>query len=155
MKSMLNTKNLIAIVLILFGIVLYVQNTTDTVIDNDQVAILDIKKPSESVLNAVTPVSKLITDPTDRARLAIFNQEFANRILGYTTDNQKTNDVYVLAAKHFFNSSLSKKYAGLDSGIVEILKSSIGEENHILSQQEKEDVSNKFMGLAWSLIQKQ
>lgn len=154
MKSILSMKNLVAIGLILFGLFFALQSSPNTVIDEEEIAILDIKEPTSEILELVNPISSLITDPTDRAKLAIFNQEFANRILKYKADNQETNDVYVLAASYFFNDSLRDKYQGLDAKIVELLRSSIGDENHILSAEEKLDISNKFMGLAWSLIQK-
>lgn len=155
MKSLLNPKNLVAIVLILFGLVLAVTKSTNTVIDKDEVALLDIKEPTQEIISLVTPIAKLVTDPTDRARLAIFNQEFATRILKYTADNQQTNDVYVLAASYFFQDSIKDKYQNLDSEIVKLLQSSIGDENHILTDNEKSDIAVKFMGLAWVLIQKQ
>lgn len=154
MKSALSIKNLIAITLVLFGVVLAIQSSTNDVIDKDDIAILDIKEPSKEIIELVQPISQLVTDPTDRAKLAIFNQEFSNRIVNYTTDNQKTNDVYVLAASYFFNSSLKNKYDGLDAKIVELLQSSIGDDNHMLTEAEKLDISTKFMGLAWTLIQK-
>lgn len=154
MKSMLNLKNSIAIGLILFGVLLAVQTLPKPVIDEEEIAILDIKQPSAEIIELVKPISNLVTDPTDRAKLAIFNQEFANRIKNYGSDNQQTNDVYVLAASYFFKDSLKDKYDGLDTKIVELLRSSIGEDNHILTENEKIDISNKFLGLAWSLIQK-
>lgn len=155
MKSLLNLKNLIAIALILFGIIVAVKNSPKPVIDEDEIAILDIKEPSQEILALVSPTAQLVTDPTDRAKLAIFNQEFATRVLNYTTDNQKTNDVYVLAASYFFKDGLKDKYDNLDNSIVKILQSSIGDENHILTSEEKADIAAKFMGLAWALIQKQ
>jgi len=154
MKPMLNLKNSIAIVLILFGIVLAIQKPQKPIIDDEQIVVLDIKEPSEEILRLVKPISNIITDPTDRAKLAIFNQEFANRIKNYNSDNQQTNDVYVLAASYFFKGSIKNKYQGLDTKIVELLESSIGNDNHILTESEKVDISNKFLGLAWSLIQK-
>lgn len=154
MKSLLNTKNLVAILLILFGIIVSITTSTKSVIDKDEVAILDIKEPSQEILSFVSPISDIVTDPTDRAKLAIFNQEFANRITNYTTDNQQTNDVYVLAASHFFKDGIKDKYENLDTEIVKLLRSSIGDDNHILTESEKADISAKFMGLAWVLIQK-
>jgi hypothetical protein len=154
MKSMINLKNAIAVALILFGVVLAIQTSPKPVIDDEEIAILDIKEPSKEIVELVKPISDLIKDPTDRAKLAIFNQEFANRIKNYGADNQQTNDVYVLAASYFFKDSLNDKYEDLDTKIVDLLKSSIGEDNHILTQEEKTDIANKFLGLAWSLIQK-
>jgi hypothetical protein len=152
MKSFLSTKNLVAIALILFGCILAVRQNPSPKIDD--VAILNIDKPTDAIINIVNPISKLVTDPTDRAKLAIFNQEFAKRVLAYNANNQQVNDVYVLAGSKFFNNDLVDKYKDLDVELVKLLESSIGSENHIVTQQEKEDISTKFMGLAWALIQK-
>lgn len=152
MKKLINFKNLIGLGLILFGIFLAVQNTPK--VDNTPVVLLDIEKPNDQILSVVQPISNLITDPTDRAKLAIFNQDFAKKILNYSSDNQQTNDVYVLAGSYFFKDSLKDKYANLDIELVKLLESIIGTDNHILSLEEKTQISNHFMGLAWSLIQK-
>lgn len=152
MKPTLNLKNFIAIALILFGLTLVVQQFQN--VPTNDIVVLDIKEPSKEILELVAPIAKSITDPTDRAKLAVFNQEFASRIRKYNSDNQQTNDVYVLAASYFFKDSLKDKYDNLDTNIIELLKSSIGEDNHILTDLEKEDIANKFLGLAWSLIQK-
>lgn len=153
MKSFLNIKNLVAISLIAFGCILAIKLNEKPKVD-DPVVILNIEKPTDEIIGIVSPISKLVTDPTDRAKLAIFNQEFATRIMSYTTDNQKTNDVYVLAASKFFKDSMLNKYEGLDSEVIKLLESSIGTDNHILTNEEKLDISKKFTGLAWSLIQK-
>lgn len=152
MNTYLNTKNLVAIALILFGALLAVSQNIKPV--NNEIAILNIEKPTQEVIEIVKPIADLISDPTDRAKLAIFNQDFANRIIGYETDNQKTNDVYVLAASIFFKDDLRDKYRDLDSSLVKLLESSIGSDNHVLNKDEKLDIHNKFMGLAWALTQK-
>lgn len=151
MKKLLNLKNSIAIVLILFGITVAIEQARKP---SENTVVLNIDKPSDDIISLVEPISKLVSDPTDRAKLAIFNQEFATRVLTYNTNNQQTNDVYVLAASHFFQSSLLDKYENLDTELVKLLESSIGNDNHILSESEKLDISKKFMGLAWALIEK-
>lgn len=153
MKSFLSIKNLLAIGLILFGLILAIKINEKPEV-NDPVVILNIQKPSDEIIAIVSPISKLVSDPTDRAKLAIFNQEFANRVVSYNTNNQQTNDVYVLAGSKFFKDSLVDKYKDLDGELIKLLESSMGSDNHILTNEEKTDVSNKFMGLAWSLIQK-
>lgn len=154
MKSVLSIKNLLAVGLIAFGAVMAWQSQSNTIIDEEEIAILEIEEPTPEILELVQSISDLVTDPTDRAKLAIFNQEFATRITNYETDNQKTNDVYVLAASYFFKNELNDKYDGLDQEIIKLIRSSIGDENHVLTTEEKVDLSNKFTGLAWSLIQK-
>lgn len=153
MKTFLSIKNLLAISLILFGIILAVKLNEKPKVDDD-VVVLNIERPTDEIISIVAPISKLVIDPNDRVKLAIFNQEFATRVSSYNTDNQKLNDLYVLAASKFFKDTLLNKYESLDAELVKLLESSIGSENHILTNQEKSDVSKKFMGLSWSLIQK-
>jgi hypothetical protein len=152
MKKLLSLKNLIGIGLILFGLSLAL--TQVKIPDNKPIVVLDIEEPTTEVMSAVEPISTLITDPTDRAKLAIFNQEFSNRILNYSADNQQTNDVYVLAASYFFKDSLNDKYKDLDKELIKLLDSIIGSDNHVLSQEEKINISKHFLGLAWALVQK-
>lgn len=154
MNKLINLKTIIGCGLVLFGLVLGLSQIKPKVIDDEVVTILNIDKPSDSVIQLVSPISALVTDPTDRAKLAIFNQEFANRIKSYETDNQKTNDVYVLAAQYFFLDSLKDKYPNFDTKIVGLLESCIGSDNHVLTTEEKALLSERFLGLAWSLIQK-
>jgi hypothetical protein len=118
------------------------------------ISILNIDKPSDATLSKVQKFSDLITDPTDRAKLAIFNHQFAKNILGYETNLQQVNDVYVLAGKSFFQESLRGKYKELPSMIIDLIKDTTSDENHILTQSEKNSISENFMGVAWVLIQK-
>ncbi len=148
MKKLLNIRSLIGIILIVVALLPPLGKP-----QNDTI-LLDINKPSDQVIEIVKPISDLITDPTDRAKLAIFNQEFANRVISYDTDIQKLNDVYALAGSNFFKDTLVNKYEKLDSSLVDLVKKICTDDNHILTQEEKNQLSSHFMGLAWSLIQK-
>lgn len=116
--------------------------------------ILNIDTPSKEVQESVQAFSDLITDPSDRAKIAIFNYEFANRVLNYSAEVQQVNDVYSLAGKTFFKGSVVDKYENLAEEIVSLMEKSMGEENHILTQEEKQSVHDNFMGVAWVLIQR-
>ena len=116
--------------------------------------ILNIEKPSEDVLNRVSLFSDLVTDPSDKAKLAIFNYEFAERVRSYETTSQQINDVYTLAGKTFFKKTLVDKYDGLAEEIVKLMEEIIQDDNHTLSQSEKEELHEYFLGVAWVLIQK-
>ena len=120
----------------------------------EPVAILNIEKPSPEIMETVSPLSSLVTDPTDRAKIAIFNYEFATRVKNYNADVQQVNDVYTLAGKTFFKNEIVGKYKGLGDGLVKLLTDLVSDDNHDLSQAEKEKISEHFMGLCWSLIQK-
>lgn len=114
--------------------------------------ILNIEEPSQEVLESVSIFSGLVTDPDDRAKIAIFNYEFATRVKGYDTSSQQVNDVYALAGKIFFGNKLVDKYDGLSDNIVKLMQKCVGQDNHTLTQQEKDDLNENFLGLAWVLI---
>jgi hypothetical protein len=150
----MNLRSWIGIALILFGVLVAINNVERNKPNNPDIVVIDIEKPEQAILNLTQPVANLVTDPTDRVKLALFNQEFSNRIKTYTIDNQKTNDLYVLAGEYFFQESIRGKYPTLNKALVSLLESSIGDENHILTDEEKLDLSKKFISLAWSLTQK-
>jgi hypothetical protein len=154
MEKFLKVKNLIA--LILLGIALYQPILNIVPISpKPDVAILNIDRPSDEVIELVKPVSSLIIDPTDRAKVAIYSQEFANRVKTYDAQLQQVNDVLALSASGFFEGTMNDKYKDLDVAIVDLITSAVGgDENHKLTDEEKNKISDRFMGLAWSLIQK-
>ena len=152
-------KNILAIILLLYavfgeGLFDKLDKPTPSPTPNPASEILDVEKPSENILKDVQAFSDLITEPSDRAKIAIFNYEFAERILTYNSTVQQTNDVYSLAGKIFFKNSLVNKYDGLAEKIQNILESILTEENHILTIEEKKQINQYFMGIAWVLIQK-
>lgn len=120
----------------------------------EPISILNVNTPTEQIIERVKVFNKLITDPSDRAKIAIFNYEFANRVSNYSTDNQQVNDVYTLAAKIFFENSLVDKYDGLAENITSLMQEIISDDNHNLTIEEKYKLRDYFMGVAWTLIQK-
>lgn len=116
--------------------------------------ILTIQTPSEIVQKRVEIFANLISDPTDKAKIAIFNYDFAQRVVNYETTAQQVNDVYSLAGKMFFNNTLVDRYEGLSEEIVLLLKECMTDENHVLTQDEKQKLNEYFTGVAWILIQK-
>lgn len=152
---MQNTKKtLLALLLIIFGVFgSDIKNIVPNFNPEPPAAkILNIEEPSQEILESVSIFSSMITDPDDRAKIAIFNYEFANRVSSYKTTSQQVNDVYTLAGKIFFKGTLVDKYDGLGEAIIELMQKCIGEDNHTLTQKEKEDLSANFLGLAWVLI---
>ena len=116
--------------------------------------ILNIETPNSETIDRVKVFSDLITDPDDRAKIAIFNYEFAQRILQYDITSQQVNDVYTIAGKSFFKSELVDKYDGLAEEIIKLLEEVIGTKNHSLTEEEKFNLNKYFMGVAWVLIHK-
>lgn len=151
-------KSLIALFLLVFGvfgvdidILKYIPFPTP---EPPAAKILNIETPSEDVIEKVNKFSDIITDPDDRAKIAIFNYEFAQRCLEYKATSQNINDVYSLAGKTFFKDDLVNKYDNLAEEIVNLLKECVGEDDHIITQEEKNNLHKYFMGVAWVLIHK-
>lgn len=114
---------------------------------------LDLDEPTKEILQTTSTLNKLITDKDDRVKIAVFNYVFTKRVLGYQTDVQKLNDVYVAAAKNYFGSSLKDKYDNLDVELTKLFSTVLGDDNHVLSESDKVNLKDTFGGLAWSLIQ--
>lgn len=148
MKKLLNLRTLVGLLLIVIALLPESKPAVDDAI------LLNIEKPSQEIIELVSPISNIVTDPTDRVKLAIFNQEFGNRVKAYNSDVQQVNDVYVLAASNFFKESLRNKYEQLDVLLVDLLAKACTTDNHTLTQQEKDLLSSYATGLSWALIQK-
>jgi hypothetical protein len=154
MEKFLKVRNLIALVLLGFALYKPVLNLIP-VFPKPDVAILNIDRPSDEIIELVKPLSSLITDPTDRAKMAIYSQEFAGRVKSYDAQLQQVNDVLALSASGFFEGTMNDKYKDLDVAIIDLITSAAGgDDNHKLTDEEKNKISDRFMGLAWSLIQK-
>jgi len=138
-------------------------NPIPTVIDETR-DIVKIEKPSDDIISRVKPVASLVTETEDRAKLALFNYEFSNRLTRYKTDVQQLNDVYVLSGSKFFSETMKDKYPGLSSGIENLFKSVVNksnsendlmlDDNHIVTDKEKEELKSLFIGFAWALLEK-
>jgi hypothetical protein len=148
--------NVLAVLLLVFGVFgSGIFDLGDLIPKPEPVAtILNITKPSEEILERVQIFSDTVTDPDDRAKLAIFNYEFASRIMGWECNNQQVNDVYSMAGKIFFESTLSNKYENLADELKTLFVQITSDEFHVLSVEEKEKLSEYFMGIAWVLTQK-
>ena len=149
-------KSIIAIFMLLFGVFGVGFDLSDIfpVPEPPSAKILNIETPSDTVLDRVEIFSTIVDSPDDRAKLAIFNYEFARRVTGYNTTSQQVNDVYSLAGKIFFKRDLVDKYDGLAEEIIKLLEEIIQTDNHVLSNEEKQKLSDSFMGIAWVLINK-
>tara|TARA_R110000796_G_scaffold95438_2_gene200630 strand:+ start:605 stop:1063 length:459 start_codon:yes stop_codon:yes gene_type:complete len=113
-----------------------------------------INEPSEEIKEKISSVADLVTDTNDRTRLAVFNEVFSDRCIGYKSDNQQINDIYTLAGKDVFGESLKGKYTGYGESITKFMKDTLGLEMHEVTEQEKENLSKLFSGLAWGLSNK-
>lgn len=148
------SKKLIGIILgiVLIGIGLL---PVKTVIPQPKPIInLDLDKPSDDIIMITQKLNDIITNSLDRTRLAVFNYSFSKRLSNYNNiDTQKLQDVYVLAAEYYFADSIKDKYENLDKELIKLFSTILGDDNHILSEDDKVKLKNTFGGLAWRLIQ--
>ena len=121
---------------------------------DEVVTLIDVEKPSDDILSKVRPVASLVTSVEDKAKIALFNHEFASRVDRYIVDCQQLNDLYTNASKKFFGDSIKGKYPLLSSKLVELFESVLTDENHVISTEEKDSISKLFNGLAWALLEK-
>lgn len=117
--------------------------------------IINMEKPSDALINEVKKFSDIITDPTDRTKIALFNYEFSRRVKSWDDiDTQKINDVYTYAGRDFFQKTLVDKYDNLSEMIVSVMERCIGQESHVLTSEEKEKLELNFSAISWVLVNK-
>lgn len=151
-------KKIIAIVLLIYAIFgkgwLDYFDINKPPIEPIQESILNIDVPENDTIERVKVFAELITDPSDKAKIAIFNYEFANRVMNWEISTQQVNDIYTLAGTKFFKNTIVNKYENLAEELVKLLEEIIGTENHTLTEGEKQQLNKYFIGIAWVLIQK-
>lgn len=148
MTKIINIRSIVGLLCIIGALVLKYSNAT---VEDKQI-VLDIPKPSQQIIEIVKPINEVILNSEDKAKLAVFNKEFASRIISYDTDVQQLNDVYVLSASYTFEETLKDKYNNLDSLLIDLIKKVTTDQNHKLTDQEKQLISEYFLGLSWVLI---
>lgn len=114
--------------------------------------IIAIDKPNDEVLEKVSSLASKVTDKKDRDELGVFNHVFSKRIKTWNADAQEVNDLYVSAAKTVFGATLRGKYDGYGEGVQDLMKDTLGSENHSVTEGEKDELSENFDGLAYSLV---
>mgnify|MGYP003120470515 FL=1 len=146
-------RTIIGLVVIVVGLFwVQIQEGIPDIVPNDNIpVVITIDEPSQEIKEKVSSIADLVTDEKDRFNLCIFNKVFAERVKDYDADAQQINDVYTEAAKCFFGETLKGKYEGYGSKVTKLMSDILGTENHTLTQKEKDDLSNVFNGLAWSL----
>ena len=146
----MNARLLIGIALMLVGLFWgEIKNSIPDFPDNKPVIL--IEKPEASLIEGWSDTANSITDPKDRLYLCLFNKVFAERVLNYDADSQQINDVYVLAAKELFGSSIKGKYDRLAPATKRSMTGVLGEENHSVIESEKQKLNKVFLAFSWCL----
>ena len=142
----------LGLLIVLIGLFLpQIQERIPDLIPDNPAPSIVIEEPTQEIKDKTLKVSEKVTDTKDRLELCVFNKVFSERILGYDADVQQVNDIYTESGKILFKDSLKGKYDGYGSGVVSLISEITGNENHQLTQEEKQQISEVFSGLAWNL----
>ena len=145
-------RTVLGLLIVLVGLFLpQIQERIPDLIPKPSAPVVDIKEPTQEIKDKTLKVSEKVTDTKDRLDLCVFNKVFSERVLGYDADVQQVNDIYTESGKILFKDSLKGKYDGYGSGVVSLISEITGNENHELTQKEKQQISEVFSGLAWNL----
>ena len=146
-------RTVLGLLIILIGLFLpQIQERIPDLIPDTPSPSIVIEEPTQEIKDKTLKVSEKVTDTKDRLELCVFNKVFSERVLGYDADVQQVNDIYTESGKILFKDSLKGKYDGYGSGVVSLISEITGSENHELTQQEKQQISQVFNGLSWSLL---
>ena len=113
---------------------------------------LQIEEPAENLLEDSKGILAIVTDPKDRAVLAMFNKEFSERILAYDGTVQNYNDVYVDAISSVFDDRLLA-YNGLSNFTQASFAKVVGTKNGFVTAPERAALSKVYEAQAWVLGQ--
>jgi len=145
-------RTVLGLLIVLVGLFLpQIQERIPDLIPKPSAPVVDIKEPTQEIKDKTLKVSEKVTDTKDRLDLCVFNKVFSERVLGYDADVQQVNDIYTESGKILFKDSLKGKYDGYGAGVVSLISEITGNENHQLTQEEKQQISEVFSGLAWNL----
>ena len=145
-------RTVLGLLIILIGLFLpQIQERIPDLIPDTPSPSIVIEEPTQEIKDKTLKVSEKVTDTKDRLELCVFNKVFSERILGYDADVQQVNDIYTESGKILFKDSLKGKYDGYGAGVISLISEVTGNENHELTQQEKQQISELFSGLAWNL----
>jgi type I restriction-modification system DNA methylase subunit len=118
--------------------------------------ILDLKKPTDKLFEELKDVKSIVSGPDevfDREIIAIFNNEMGKRLPSYENVNSISfENFYIDSAKLTFNNRLSNKYKSLGDKMHEIILSTLGENEAIITKEEQVALSDKMRAIAWILL---
>jgi hypothetical protein len=117
---------------------------------------LGLEKPEQALIDETKPLAEAVTDKEDKVKLAIFNLEFSKRLPKYLEKSvsvQQLLNVYKEAGVKVFADTMKFKYPMYGDGLKNMIFKVVGEDEHILSEDEQKLLKKKFEALSWSLCQ--
>ena len=118
--------------------------------------MLDLKKPTDKLFEELKDVKSIVSgsdEVFDREIIAIFNNEMGKRLPSYENVNSISfENFYIDSAKLTFNNRLSNKYKSLGDKMHDIILSTLGENEAIITKEEQLALSEKMRAIAWILL---
>lgn len=117
---------------------------------------IKLEKPNDKIFNELKDIKNIVVGPDeifDRELIAIFHNEMANRISKY--ENITTIDFenyYYESAKIVFEGRITNKYKGLGDKLYQVVLSTLGENESIISKEEMGQLAEKLRAIAWILL---
>jgi hypothetical protein len=156
----MNSRVYLGIALVIIGFFwdsISIPNINKPVIPStDYNKMLDLKKPTDKLFEELKDVKSIVSgsdEVFDREIIAIFNNEMGKRLPSYENVNSISfENFYIDSAKLTFNNRLSNKYKSLGDKMHEIILSTLGENEAIITKEEQVALSEKMRAIAWILL---
>ncbi len=148
--------------LFLVGIGLFWPSIESLILKNNNVTrvdynkMLNLKQPNEKVYNELKDIKDIVSGPSeeiDRELIAIFNNEMAKRLSKYENINTLAfENYYADAGKNFYQGRISNKYNELGNKMYQVILSTLGDNEVIITKEEMENLSEKMRAMSWILL---
>lgn len=151
---MKNLKLLIAALLLAFAFKNEIKEYLPDFIKPARV-IVEVSKPADEFINFSKDFISEITSNQELSELAVLNDEYASRVISYTSPSTSQIDaIYSKVMKEVFESRYLGKYPVYKSGVLLIFKDVQGQKERSMSSDDLTRLSNLFRGLSWNLVEK-
>lgn len=113
--------------------------------------VLNIQKPDIIVLDMVSGADKIVTNKQDKEKMSLLNYEFSQRLKGYDCKPEEMIQIWNHVARFVSNKGWVK-YKGFSPKYTsDMIKDVTTDANSIVTDKEKDLISEKFNGLSWVL----
>lgn len=158
----MNTRTMLGIGFILIGFFwdsLPVWKNTNPIDVKTEVSynkFLDLEKPDDKIYQELKDIKQIVSGPDqtfDREIIAIFHNEMGKRIKKYNdVTTMNFEKYYYDSAKTMFSGRVANKYRDLGQKIQDMISSSLGENEAIITKEEMENLAAKMRAIAWILL---
>jgi len=114
--------------------------------------VLNIQEPDKDILKIVEGADKIVTNKQDKEKMAMLNFEFAQRLKGYDCKPEEMIQVWNHVARFVSEGKWKDKYPDLfPTYTSNMIQSVTTDANSVVTEKEKDLISEKFNGLSWVL----